>query len=128
MFNMFRRFSGCRKPSKVCIWPISKCGRCTREVIDINQITYDELIKKIKEGAVLIDVRTKQEFMEGHLEGAILIPYYEIISKIGGIVFDKEKIIILYCKNGGRSIKAYKILKKLGYINIYNLKDGIDGI
>lgn len=128
MFNMFRRFSCRKKPARVCIWPISKCGRCTREVLDINQITYDKLIEKVKEGAILIDVRTKQEFLEGHLDGAILIPYYEIGFKIGGIVLDKDKTIILYCKNGGRSVRAYKVLSKLGYSNIYNLKDGIEGI
>ena len=128
MFNMFKRFSSCRKAPRLCICPMLKCGKCTREAIDINEITYDKLLEKVKEGAILIDVRTKQEFLEGHLEGAILIPYYEIKSKINVIVYDKNKTIILYCKNGGRSENAYKVLKKLGFKDIYNLKDGIEGI
>ena len=98
------------------------------QAININEITYDKLIEKVKEGAILIDTRTKQEFIEGHLEGAILIPYYEISRRIGSIVPDKDRYIILYCKNGGRSTRAYQTLKKLGYYNIYNLQNGLEGI
>jgi len=73
-------------------------------------------------------LRTKQEFLEGHLDGAILIPYYEISKKIENILQNKEQTIIVYCLNGGRSIKAGEELKELGYKNIYNLKDGMEGI
>ena len=128
MINMFRRNSSYRKTSRFCICPIFKCGKCTREAININEITYDKLIEKVKEGAILIDTRTKQEFVEEHLEGAILIPYYEISRRIGSIMPDKDRTIILYCKNGGRSIRAYQILTKLGYANIYNLQNGLEGI
>ena len=41
---------------------------------------------------------------------------------------DKKSIIILYCKTGGRSSKALKKLQKLGYENVYNLKNGLDNI
>lgn len=121
MLRMFRRFTSCRMPYRVC-------RLYTREALDIKEITYDELITKEKEGAILIDVRTRQEFSEGHLEGAILVPYYDIYSKIKNITQDKEQAIILYCKNGGRSLRAYAILHQLGYSNIYNLKGGIEGI
>ena len=121
MFNIFRRFALCKMPSRS--WG---CKKCTREVSNINEITYDKLLEKVKEGAVLIDVRTRQEFLEGHLDGAILIPYYEIESKIKGVVPNKNKKIIVYCKNGGRSQKAYSSLKRLGYSEVYNLKGGIE--
>ena len=123
MFNIFRRFAYCKIPSRA--WG---CKKCTREVSNINEITYDKLLEKVKEGAILIDVRTKQEFLEGHLDGAILIPYYEISKKIENILQNKEQTIIVYCLNGGRSIKAGEELKELGYKNIYNLKDGMEGI
>ena len=130
--EMFRRFGCCNNYSRRCGCVRQSCinmpCRCTREVLNINEITYDELLQKVKEGATLIDVRTRQEFLEEHLERAILIPYYEIARRIGNIVPDKDRTIILYCKNGGRSIRAYTILSKLGYSNLYNLKDGLEGI
>lgn len=129
---MFRRFCCCNSYFRRCGCLRQRCGnissRCTREMLNINEITYDELVEKVKAGATLIDVRTKQEFLEEHLERSILIPYYEIARRIGNIVPDKDRTIILYCKNGGRSIRAYGILSKLGYSNIYNLKDGLEGM
>ena len=126
MFNIFRRFTCCKIPSRARGCKMGRCRKCTRAVLNINETTYDKLLEKVKEGAVLIDVRTRQEFLEGHLDGAILIPYYEIESKIKGVVPDNNKTIIVYCKNGGRSQKACSSLKKLGYSDIYNLKGGIE--
>ncbi|MBQ7882654.1 MAG: rhodanese-like domain-containing protein, partial [Treponema sp.] len=100
----------------------------TREVANINQITYEELLEKVKLGAILLDVRTKQEFMEGHLNGAIVIPYYELSKRIENIASNKAQEIIVYCKNGGRGITAVQILNDLGYKNVYNLKGGMEGI
>lgn len=132
MFNIFRRFCCCKNYQRMCECNIQRteCWRCkcTREVLDINEITYDELIKKVNEGAILLDVRTRQEFIESHLDGSILIPYYEISKKIENIIPNKKQTIIVYCQNGGRSIKAYKILNRLGYSNIYNLKGGKEAI
>ena len=128
MFGFFRKFIAV--PSKIL--GHEKCGKLeyksTREIMDINNITYEELLKKTREGAILIDVRTKQEFLEKHIDGALLIPYFEIYKKIGNMVPNKVEPIIVYCQNGGRSIKAYEVLKKLGYSNIYNLKGGIEEI
>ena len=128
MFRFFKKFVNV--PSKIL-----SCGRCgnvscnsNRGVPTANNISYEELLKKTKEGATLIDVRTKQEFLEKHLDGAILIPYFDINKKVENIVPNKEKEIIVYCQNGGRSLKAYGALKKLGYNNIYNLKGGIEEI
>jgi len=123
MLSIFRRFICCKMPSRPY-----RNREYIRKVININEITYDKLLEKVKEGAILIDVRTKQEFLEGHLDGAILIPYYEISKKIENILQNKEQTIIVYCLNGGRSIKAGEELKELGYKNIYNLKDGMEGI
>ena len=122
MFNLFRIFNCYPRYYKSC-----GCKKCTRE-INTNEITYEELLEKVKNGAVLIDVRTKQEFFERHLNSAILIPYYDIASKISRVIYDKDKTIIVYCQNGGRSTTAYKELKKLGYNNVFNLKGGVDEI
>ena len=89
-----------------------------------QDITLDELKQFQNEGAIVIDVRSPQEYREGHIDGAISIPEYEIKKKIENIVLDKDKNIVVYCSSGGRSKKAQKVLKKLGYQNVYNLYEG----
>ena len=93
-----------------------------------NEISYDEAINLINEHpneVILVDVRSKQEYNEGHLTGAICIPLYDI-NKITNIIKDRDSIIILYCKSGIRSRKAAKILKDLCYMNVYSICKGID--
>jgi len=68
----------------------------------------------------LIDVRTDSEWNEGHLEGAILIPYDKIGEAIAKIVPDKASRIQLYCRSGRRSGIALDTLIKLGYENASN--------
>ena len=85
---------------------------------DINK---NELERFLKDGAVLVDVRSPQEYREGHLKGAILVPEYELISKHSKSFKSKDETIILYCSNGLRSKKAQRKLEKLGYTNVYNL-------
>ena len=85
---------------------------------DLNK---DELDRFLKDGAVLVDVRSPQEYREGHLEGAMLIPEYELISKHSKSFKSKDETIILYCSNGLRSKKAQRKLEKLGYTNMNNL-------
>ena len=77
-------------------------------------------------GALLIDVRSKQEFQEGHIEGAISIPYYEISKRAENEISNKSKIIFLYCNTGRRSKKASIILKRLGYNNVKIICDEIE--
>ena len=74
---------------------------------------------------ILLDVRSHQEYEEGHLQGAINIPTYEIYGKATKILTDKDAIIIAYCTLGVRSKNAIKILKKMGYKNLYHLDEGI---
>lgn len=95
-----------------------------------NQITYIEAKEIMKENplAILLDVRSKQEYDEYHLEGAICIPTYEISSEISKIIENKLQIIIVYCQSGGRSKKAINLLRKMGYQNLYEIQGGIDNI
>ena len=69
---------------------------------------------------VLIDVRTKTEFLSGHLEKAINIPHTEIEKKINSITKDTAQQIVLYCRSGRRSGIAQKALMKMGYKNVVN--------
>ena len=74
------------------------------------------------ENSILIDVRTNSEYKSGHLDGAINIPYEDIVkgvSKLDDVDFDTY--IIVYCKSGGRSSQAFDSLKNAGCNNIYDL-------
>jgi phage shock protein E len=76
---------------------------------------------KDKAMPTVIDVRTVQEWDNGHLEGAVLIPYDQIGDKIGTVVKDKSQKIYLYCRSGHRAGIAKESLEKLGYKDILNL-------
>lgn len=69
----------------------------------------------------LVDVRSPQEFYEGHYDGAINIPLYEIEERILDVVNDKNSIIVVYCSTGQRSRKAQSILNSMGYTEVYNM-------
>ena len=73
----------------------------------------------------LVDVRTPEEFSEGHLENAINIDVTadDFDAKVVGL--DKEKPVMVYCKSGGRSARASARLKELGFKNISDLEGGI---
>ena len=100
------------------------CGCTSSEEAESKQVTCnekDEILEK-EENAMLIDVRTKEEFEEKHIEKAINIPYdqiVEVLDTYGTISFDTP--IIVYCKSGGRSAQAADALLEAGYKNIYDL-------
>ena len=90
-----------------------------------KEIDEENLEEFIKTGVTIMDVRSKQEYDEGHIDGAILIPEYEIKERIEEIVKNKEEKILVYCSSGTRSKIAQEELIKKGYKNVYNLKDGV---
>ena len=70
---------------------------------------------------VVIDARTDAEWNAGHLEGAVLIPYDQVLQGIGKAASDKHAKIYLYCRTGRRSGIALDTLKKSGYTDVDNL-------
>ena len=85
-------------------------------------ITGVEAKEKITNGAILLDVRTKEEFDDTHIEGAILLPLSEInSSSVAKIIPDNTVEIIVYCRSGNRSSQAVDELRYLGYENVYDL-------
>lgn len=70
--------------------------------------------------AVLIDVRTADEFADGALLGATLIPHEQIAQRIAEVAPDKDTPIVLYCRSGRRSGIAQDRLLELGYNNVIN--------
>lgn len=80
---------------------------------------YEEAMQIYKRNdAMLIDVRTPEEYREKHIAGAVNIPIYEIDNLKDEIV-DKDMVILLYCKTGKRSKIVKEILMQNGYKNVY---------
>lgn len=93
-----------------------------------GDIGYNELKNKVSNGAILLDVRSPQEYNEGHLPGAILIPDYEFNIRKKELEPYINNTIVIYCRSGSRSRKIYQILKKLGYKDVYNLYGGLNNL
>ena len=98
--------------------------RFYRSKENIKKEEMQEMLSKYS-NVILLDVRSHQEYAEGHLNGAINIPTYDLYTDASKVLKDKETIIIAYCTVGVRSENAIKILKKMGYKNLYHLDGGI---
>ena len=79
-----------------------------------------------EEGYVILDTRAQEEYDEGHIPGAILIPHDEILQKAESLLTDKDQLILVYCRSGRRSKLAAEDLQKLGYTNIKEFGGIID--
>jgi len=77
-------------------------------------------------GYIIIDARTQEEYDQGHIPGAILIPEYEIADRAEKELPDKAQLILVYCRSGRRSKIAAEELVKLGYTNVKEFGGIID--
>lgn len=93
-----------------------------------QQISQDEAAKIMREDetAIILDVRTQEEFAEGHIPGAICIPNEEIGTDEITLLPDKQQTILVYCRSGRRSKEASEKLSALGYTNIKEFGGIID--
>lgn len=87
----------------------------------LEKISVEKAKELVLDGAVLLDVRSAEEYKNGHLDSAINAPYTEIHFSISSIVSDKEQEIIVYCSTGKRSSQAKYTLNYMGYKNVYYL-------
>lgn len=69
---------------------------------------------------IVLDVRTAEEFAEGHIKGAILLPNDEITAKAASVLPDKNQVILVYCRSGRRSALAANELVALGYTRVFD--------
>ena len=69
---------------------------------------------------IVLDVRTEEEYNQGHIEGSILIPNTEIDQRASEKLTDKDATILIYCRSGNRSSIAARILVNAGYTNVYD--------
>ena len=73
-----------------------------------------------KENAVLLDVRTPQEYRDGHIPGSKNVPL-QTIDKVTSIVENKDAALYVYCYSGARSRQATAMLQQMGYTNVQNI-------
>ena len=91
-------------------------------------ITAEEAkqIMDSEEGYIILDVRTQEEYDQGHIPGAIVISHEEITEKAEDVLTDKDQLILVYCRSGRRSKIAAEDLVELGYTNIKEFGGIID--
>lgn len=82
-------------------------------------LTPTDYVKLMKEGAVILDVRTPGEFSSGHIHGSINIPVDRLANSLNKLK-NKEKPVITCCASGMRSASAKRILQSNGYSNVHN--------
>jgi len=87
-----------------------------KELFSTEKTDYAKLIK---EGAVIVDVRSKNEYSAGHIKGSVNIPV-EILRDNLSRLKDKNKTVITCCASGMRSASAKSILRSNGYPNVHN--------
>lgn len=94
----------------------------------ITHVEAEEAAKLITDGKVtVVDVRTAEEFKEGHIKGAknIDVTENDFDKKLGDL--DKSKPVLVHCQAGGRSTRSLPSFEKLGFTQVYHLDGGFNG-
>ena len=103
------------------------CGGKTVTVATIKPPEAMKLIQNLKGNLsfIILDVRTPEEYQQGHIEGAINLNYYDSNFKKQLSELSKSKIYLVYCYSGARSSKVVDMMKRLKFTSVYNLYGGI---
>ena len=92
--------------------------------VSYSEATVDEAYNIYKnEEMIILDVRTEQEYEEGHIPGSILIPLQELENRLDEL--DKEEKYLIVCRSGSRSAQASEILVSNGFKHITNMQGGM---
>ncbi len=105
------------------------CGNVPEKTdSDYKKISAEDAKNRMDESkdAIVVDVRTLDEYNEGHIEGAILIPNETITDTPPELLPDLDAEILIYCRSGNRSQQAAEKLIELGYTNVYDFGGIID--
>ena len=115
------------------LFGLTACNGDNNSVNYNSSVTYEQIsakqaktIMEAEKDYIIIDARTDEEFAEGHIENAILIPEYEIKDRAEKELPDKQQLILVYCRSGRRSKIASEELVKLGYTNVKEFGGIID--
>jgi rhodanese-related sulfurtransferase len=104
------------------IFSIQSCAQKPEGVVIVDADSMKTLIKD--EHAIILDVRTPEEYAEGHLPGAINIDYRNEKFEEGLDTLNKDLVYDVYCRSGNRSLESTEIMKKKGFKNIYHFEGG----
>lgn len=99
---------------------------CMAGVTDISQAELMQRIKANHENLIL-DVRSPQEYAEGHIPGAINIPHDWLGSRLAEIGSHRNRDVVLYCGSGGRVVPAAKTLEAAGFSKLLHLDGDMNG-
>ncbi len=93
---------------------------------EIQECSVQEAAEKIKQGALALDVREPQEFMQAHIPSAVEVPRGVLEFRVDAHpqLQDKDQEIVVYCQAGGRGALATKTLKEMGFTNVINMLGG----
>ena len=97
------------------------------ELIKNDTVSYQKITAAEAKGmtdngqGIILDVRTEEEYNEGHIAGALLLPLAEVEARAAEVLPDKAKAVLVYCRSGRRSALAAQALTQLGYSNVYDL-------
>ncbi len=92
----------------------------------VKSVDIDQARKMVEQGAVIVDVRESDEWRQGHIPQAIAIPRGFLELRIEEKVPDHKTPVIMQCASGTRSLYASRVMKELGYDNVYNLTGGFN--
>ena len=111
------------------LFSLSACGgESQTPTPQYEQITAEKAkeLMDTEKDYIILDARTQEEFDEGHINGAILIPEYEIAKRAEKELPNKDQLILVYCRSGRRSKIASQALVDLGYTNVKEFGGIID--
>jgi len=86
-----------------------------------GQVSSKDAVEYVKDGAIIVDVRSPQEYSAGHLSQAFNMPVDQIEMLLPNKIKDKDRVILVHCQSGLRSKKAKERLNQIGYKQVFNL-------
>jgi phage shock protein E len=96
---------------------------CARGTADHETLSLEqEAWRSIRSGALVVDVRTPEEYAGGHLDGALNIPYDQIEARRAELGTALDRPVVLYCRTGRRAGIAKKTMEALGFTNVLNAR------
>ena len=96
---------------------------CSSPASEFSFMSSWEARDLIEGGAdvIVVDVRSEAEFLNGHIEGSILLPVNEIADYAESVLLDRNAVILVICQSGNRSRTASQALADLGFTNVYDI-------
>ena len=112
----------------VLLFVLASAVTLTAKMKNVDTKKANELIEE-RDGEsdfVILDVRTPKEFTDEHIENAMNMDFYADAFPDELEALDRDKTYLIYCRTGGRSGSTFKMMKELGFRNVYNMKGGIE--